>query len=377
MRKVGSNQFEQIFARDTPLLDVRARIEFSSGSFPQAVNIPILDDDQREAVGIEYKRHGPRQAEQVGFNLVSGSDRDKKVEAWKGFVKQHPQGLLYCFRGGQRSLIAQRWLMDEGVDIPRIEGGYKSMRRFLIDSLQRTCAKARFIVLAGKTGTGKTRLIKDFREVLDLEMIAHHRGSAFGKYIDAQPPQVDFENGVAIACIKAGSRTILLEDESRMIGQRQIPPCLFDAMKSADLVVLEDDLDSRVEHIFDEYITIQLAAFEHRTPQVSEAFEAFSQQLRAALASIRKRLGGVRYRELKQAMEAAITAHAAGDPGGHRVWIRDLLMKYYDPMYEYQLSQKHERIAFSGDREAIQAWLKGAGITKRRRNERNTLDERH
>lgn len=357
MTTVGSNQFEQIFSGDIPLLDVRARMEFSSGSFPQAVNIPILDDDQREAVGIEYKHHGPRQAQQVGFDLVSGSDRHKKVEAWKDFVKQHPQGLLYCFRGGQRSQIAQRWLMDEGVDIPRIEGGYKSMRRFLIDSLERTCANTRFIVLAGKTGTGKTRLINDFRYAVDLEMIAHHRGSAFGKYIDAQPSQVDFENGVAIACMKTGSRSILLEDESRMIGRRQIPTCLFDAMKSADLVVLEDDLDSRVERIFDEYITIQLISFEHRTPDVSEAFEAFSEQLRAALASIQRRLGGVGYQGLKRTMNAALTGHAAGDPGEHRQWIRDLLMQYYDPMYEYQLSQKQERIACSGDREAIQTWL--------------------
>jgi len=330
----------RLFTDDTPLLDVRAPVEFGRGAFPSAHNIPILDDNEREQVGICYKEQGPEAAVELGHQLVSGRVKAERVEAWLALLRHHPDLHLYCFRGGQRSTIAEQWLREAGADIPRIEGGYKAMRRLLLEVFEHLPA---LVVVAGKTGVGKTEFLEQLPAdaVVDLEAHANHRGSAFGKRLTPQPAQIDFENRVAIDFLKSGDR-VFVEDESRMIGVSHVPPLLQEAMQAAPVIVIEDTLERRAERIFGEYVVEaqQELACVHDDPAA-----ALHARLQASLDSIKKRLGVQRHAEISADLAAAFES---GEPAGHRAWIEKLLVNYYDPMYEYQLERKAERITARG-----------------------------
>ena len=176
-----------IFLSNTPLLDVRAPVEFAQGAFPGAVNLPLMNDEERHEVGIRYKEAGQQSAIELGHSLVSGRLKDRRIQSWVEFANAHPDGVLYCFRGGLRSRITQQWLHEAGVDYPRITGGYKAMRRFLIDAIERLSQQARFVIVGGMTGSGKTDVIAALTHAIDLEGLAHHRGSSFGGHPDHQP----------------------------------------------------------------------------------------------------------------------------------------------------------------------------------------------
>ena len=131
---IDLDNLESLLRDDTPLIDTRSPVEFAKGSLPTAINLPLLMNDEREAVGTCYEEHGQEAAVRLGHELVSGERKAERVEAWQCFASQHPEGALFCFRGGMRSEIAQRWLKDAGVDYPRIKGGYTAMRRWLSES---------------------------------------------------------------------------------------------------------------------------------------------------------------------------------------------------------------------------------------------------
>ncbi|MFT7139197.1 MAG: tRNA 2-selenouridine synthase [Sulfitobacter sp.] len=331
--------FGDLFRSSRPLLDVRAPVEFNKGAFPTATNIPILDDEQREKVGICYKENGSVEAEILGHQLVDPMQGDR-VMAWQNYVLSNPDALLYCFRGGKRSEITQKWLKDSGIEIERIPGGYKALRQYLLavfDSLPP------ITIISGKTGVGKTDLLKLFTNAVDLEGLANHRGSAFGRTRTEQPAQIDFENSLAIEILKR-SGPIALEDESRLIGRVNLPPPLQEAMRCAPILLLEDTLFNRVRRILNEYVIDQLA--EMSSPGAPFQLEV---EFLSSLKAIQKRLGGDRYEQTRQLMVAGFTAHRQGDPSAHEPWIEILLTQYYDPMYEYQLSKKQDRVKLSVD----------------------------
>ncbi len=180
-----------------------------------------MSDAERAQVGICYKQQGQDAAIKLGHQLVSGELKAQRLAQWAAFARQHPQGYLYCFRGGLRSQTVQRWLREEGIDYPLVIGGYKAMRRFLLEELERSLASASFVLVSGKTGTGKTRVIAHLARAVDLEGLANHRGSSFGQMPTPQPSQIDFENGLSIALLRLlakSSGPIFLEDEGRLIG---------------------------------------------------------------------------------------------------------------------------------------------------------------
>jgi len=358
--RVDRSQFESLFCEDVPLLDVRAEVEYGKGAFPSAVNIPILNDDERSQVGICYKYNGQKAATKLGHELVSGANKEKKMHRWVTFAEENTQACLYCFRGGERSRIAQQWLLDAGITVPRIEGGYKQLRRFLIESLQATVERAQLVIVGGKTGTGKTELLSTIEASIDLEGLANHRGSAFGKQLEPQPTQINFENCLAIALLKKfrqGQTRLALEDESLLIGKLNITQYLYDKMDATQLILLDDSIENRVARIFNEYIIDQLGQYESLLGGSTAGFERFSAYLLNSLAGIAKRLGGARYKELEAIMQAALSKQQQGDPEGHRPWIKELLLHYYDPMYAYQLEKKKDRIVFTGNASEIRQWL--------------------
>ena len=203
------DDYRQLFLSDTPLLDVRAPIEFVQGAFPTARNLPLIDDEERHAIGIRYAELGQEQAIELGHELVQGEIKDQRIRDWIAFTQQHPQGALYCFRGGMRSKISQQWIYDNtGVAYPRIQGGYKALRRYLLNELDSAAETLQALVIGGRTGVGKTRLLSRIEQQIDLEGIYRHRGSSFGNRVMPQPSQIDIENTLAIALLKHSNKNI-------------------------------------------------------------------------------------------------------------------------------------------------------------------------
>ncbi|MDP5065285.1 MAG: tRNA 2-selenouridine(34) synthase MnmH [Haliea sp.] len=351
-----SEDYRSLFLVNTPLLDLRSPGEFAHGAFPSAASLPLMTDDERAEVGTCYKQRGQAAAIELGHRLVAGSERERRTAAWVEFAKQNPQGYLYCWRGGLRSQTVQQWLADEGVIYPRIVGGYKALRRFLLEELERSLQQAQLLLVSGRTGTGKTRVIHALEAALDLEGLARHRGSSFGHLPDPQPSQIDFENALSIAFLQRlarGSGPLLLEDEGRLIGRVALPENLRQLMQAAPMLVVEEPLDERVAVILDDYIEDLGQRYSARYGVV-EGPRMHRTRLLEGLDGIRKRLGGARHQALREAMERAFTLqHTTGVTDAHRAWIRELLELYYDPMYSYQLAQRDGKVLFQGTREEV------------------------
>lgn len=355
------DDFRSFFLNNTPLLDVRAPIEFSQGAFPHTENFPLINDEEREAIGIKYKNFGQDEAITLGHQLVQGEIKSERVNNWKNFVQQNPNGILYCFRGGMRSKISQQWIYDKtGIIYPRVKGGYKAMRRFLIDELESSIQRIEPVILGGRTGIGKTIFLKKIKQQIDLEGLFHHRGSVFGKHVTPQPSQIDIENTLSIELLKLqqqGHKQIVLEDEGSNIGSRRLPESLIKKMKQSPIVILETSIDERIDITFQEYIIDALA--EHQSFYGKEqGLQRWSKQLLDCIDKIQRRLGGVRHKELKTLLSGAIQQHIeAGDINYHKQWIEELLVKYYDPMYDYQLNKSKERVIFKGNQNEVFNYL--------------------
>lgn len=358
--RIDTENYAQLFLNDAPLIDTRAPLEFAHGSFPNAVNLPLMSDEQRALIGTEYKKNGQQSAVALGHALVQGEAKDALIDAWKNFAQQHPNGYLYCFRGGLRSQISQQWLRDAGCNYPRVIGGYKAMRQYLLQSLPVTLQQGPVLVLSGQTGCAKTQLLQSIEQAVDLEGLANHRGSAFGKRVHGQPSQIGFENAVAIALLKrrqiAAQQAIVLEDESHLIGRNVLPEALLSAMQQAPIVMIETALEQRVQHTYENYILHKLQEWQEFVG-AEQGFIAFAEELQASLASLKRRLGGWRYQQVYLQMQSALVSHQHGNSEQHMLWIRSLLKEYYDPMYQYQLSKKSDRIVFCSSYDDVEQYL--------------------
>jgi tRNA 2-selenouridine synthase len=362
-RRQDTNDYLSLFLNDTPLLDVRAPVEFEKGHLPGAINAPLMNDDERHLVGICYKEQGQSKAIELGHQLVQGDIKAQRLDAWKHFCTQHPDGYLYCFRGGLRSHLSRQWIAQAGIDYPLVEGGYKAMRRFLIDQLEQQIASETFYILSGRTGTGKTRVLHTLPNPVDLEGLANHRGSSFGRQVTPQPTQINFENQLSVAMLRARHQhggPIYLEDESRLVGRCALPISLRERMVTAPLVVLDRPMAERIDIIREDYVESMLA--DYTTLDGEDAgWLNFSDYLLSALDRIRKRLGGERHQQLRSMMELALAEQAEnGVSDGHNGWIQSLLEHYYDPMYDYQLARKPGTVIMHGGPDAIAQWAKHA-----------------
>jgi tRNA 2-selenouridine synthase len=356
------DDYHSLLLNDIPLLDVRAPVEFDQGAFPLAENFPLIDNQEREAIGIRYKNLGQDEAIKLGHELVRDEVKSERVQHWQDFFEQNPHGVLYCFRGGMRSKISQQWIYEQtGTIYPRVKGGYKAMRRFLIDELEVSAQQLNPVMLGGRTGIGKTVLLQRLDQQVDLEGIYHHRGSVFGKHVTPQPSQIDIENRLSIELLKIRNKEysqIVLEDEGTNIGSRAIPDVLFAKMKQSPLILLEASIDERIDITFQEYISESLA--EHQRYNGEDAgFESWANQLQTSIDKIQRRLGGVRHKELKALLTDAIQRQiSTGDADAHKDWIKVLLVDYYDPMYDFQTEKKLERVVYRGTQEEVLGYLK-------------------
>lgn len=352
--------YKALLLADTAFLDVRAPVEFSKGAFPTSINLPLMSDEERHLVGVRYKESGQNSAIELGAELVTPAIRQQRVARWREFVAQNPNSALYCFRGGLRSRITQLWLREAGIDIPLIEGGYKALRTFLIDTLDTLCADLELVLIGGRTGNGKTLLIRKLGGTVDLESLANHRGSSFGGMASAQPSNIDFENAVSIELMKlneSGVKRVFLEDEARLIGRVCLPNTLISAMQDSQILILECDMQQRIQNCFNDYVPDLLNRYVRQLGD-EEGFGAFRDHHRGSLTRIQKRFGGENYKRALELLELAMDKHYKhGDTSAYAEFIEMLLRDYYDPMYDYQLNKKLHRVLFKGSSMEIIDWV--------------------
>lgn len=358
LKDTGIDDYEAIFINSIPLLDVRAPIEYVKGAFPNSTNIPLLDDQQRHEIGLCYKQSGQEKAIERGWQSATPALVEQRQQAWRNFCDRHPDAILYCFRGGLRSQISQKLIAQAGVSIPRVTGGFKALRQFLIGKLEMASQHCPLILVSGPTGSGKTQVIHQLHRKLDLEGLAKHRGSAFGADFDDQPSQIDFENRISIAWLQLyhnSQQPVFIEDESRLIGRCALPLSLQNAMGASAHVIVEEEFEQRINIVLDEYVVSRLPLYQHHYQD--QAIDIFSQQLQNSLFRIRKRLGMERFKQLITLFSQAETQlKNTGTADGYRDGITLLLRDYYDPMYQYQFKKRQGTILFKGDRSSVIAW---------------------
>ena len=289
----------------TPTIDVRSPGEFAAGHIPNAMNIPLFSDSERAEVGIAYKDRGRNHAIGLGLRLV-GEKADVLLQALSQF-EQGQNVFIHCWRGGMRS-EAFNWLACRtGLAATRIIGGYKAFRRAAHQSFSEPM---KIVILSGYTGVGKTALLQDLQaegeQVIDLESLACHRGSAFGGI--GQPPQPtveQFENDLFEKWrLLDPNQPVWLEDESKSIGRVDLPLPLWNQMRKAPGIFAEADRECRIELLVREYGGLP------------------SNALGDAIGRVKKRLGGLRYQQAMAALEENQIAEFAG-----------IALSYYDDAY--------------------------------------------
>ena len=276
--------------KEQAIIDVRSEGEFERGSFPGAISLPILTNEQRHEVGITYKTKGQTSATQLGYSLTS-SARDKIVEGWSQAIQAKPDypALVYCARGGLRSEIACQWMLEIGLKVEQVQGGFKALRKLVIESFK---SYPPFIVIGGMTGSGKTTLLRQFKAILDLEKLANHRGSAFGSSLTTpQPSQIDFESQIALI-VRDCKTTLLVEDESPNIGRCRLPEALYPTMAESPAVLIEEPPEVRARTIYTEYV---LGASQH-VQDINLVAEAYQ----GCVDRISQKLGEQRSSQIKK-----------------------------------------------------------------------------
>jgi tRNA 2-selenouridine synthase len=343
-----------------PIIDVRAPVEYQQGCLVDSVNLPILNDEERTLVGTTYKQQGQAAAIELGHRLVSSENKESKILAWQNYINQNPDSVLTCFRGGLRSQTTQKWLADLGIHVPLLKGGYKKARSDLLRTGEEFCQKKKLIVISGATGCGKSWLLQDLKQqlpTLDLEKLADHRGSAFGAMEVPQPSQASFENRLFCQMWKLMQKPeaqhVMIEDESRMIGQIVQPFSLFRLLRQSPIVLIEESLDTRVEVTYEDYILKPFMNLESEE-RAQQIFQGF----RDSLSKISRKLGGDSFQEIfldLQMAEKDFFKNRVLET--NKIWIRKLLGGYYDHFYFSSLKKRDPKILFSGTRIECQKWL--------------------
>lgn len=358
-----TNDFKNIVLNNIPLIDVRAPIEFEKGAFKTSVNIPILTDYERHIIGICYKENGNEKATKLGYEIVSGNIRKDRIQKWINFIDENPNAIVYCFRGGSRSTIAQRWIHEIGKkNILKLAGGYKAFRNYLITSLDPVNIKSKPLIITGYTGSGKTTLLNKLENAIDLEYIANHRGSTFGHHITAQPTQINFENNLAYEIINhnnKGFKYMILEDESKNIGKSFIPNNFYSSLHGADVIFLETSMEERIENILYDYVINRQNEFISNYNNEDLGRQFWYEDMLKSMERVKSKLGGDRLKVIIDEFNRAYDIQRSnGNYDYNRVWIELFLHNYYDPMYKHSIENSNRNIIFSGNNEAVTQYIK-------------------
>jgi tRNA 2-selenouridine synthase len=324
-------------------IDVRSEGEFSQGALSRFTNIPILNNAQRHDVGLCFANHGQGAAIELGNNLV-GPYKNERVKNWLEVLGRSDLKIITCWRGGLRSQIAARWLGDLGVKVVRVGGGYQALRAELLKVFD---ALPEIWVLSGPTGCGKTKLIQDLKRKVDLEGHAVHRGSAFGAFeFLSQPAQATFENNLALDILRKNDGRLIVEDESYFIGKVHLPQRLSEKIQGAPVINIKMNADLRTASLYEEYVRNPLS------DGLSQ--DSLLNQYLVALTKIKRKLGGLAADQIAREIKSAFEKN---ERELHLVWIKSLLINYYDKMYEHSFKKYDRKIIFEGEWLECKQWI--------------------
>lgn len=306
------DQFDEI-------IDVRTPAEFAEDHIPGAINCPVLYNEERVTVGTLYTQVSPFEARKVGAALIA---KNIALHLQTRF-HDHPKSwrpLVYCWRGGQRSGAMSIILAQVGWAAHKLEGGYKTYRRDVLEQLEALPARYNFHVVCGPTGSGKSRLLAALaqtgHQVLDLEGLAKHRGSVLGSLPQQPQPSQKWFDTVLLQALQGFdlSRPVYVEAESKKIGSIALPAALFDAMHSSACLLLDTPLQARVAGLLEDYL------------YYVENPETFNEHLKPLY-----RFHGAKQLESWSAMIRA---------GDFATMVAELLTQHYDPSY-FRATSKH------------------------------------
>lgn len=301
------------------IIDVRSPSEFAEDHIPGAINLPVLDDEERARVGTIYKQVSPFDARKIGAALVA----QNAAKHLQGPLADKPGGwrpLVYCWRGGQRSGSFATILRQVGWRADLVEGGYKAWRALVVAELAQA-PKARVVVLDGNTGSAKTDILKAARalgaQMIDLEGLANHRGSIFGGMPGGQPAQKGFEGRLAVEIAQLDpARPVLVEGESSKVGDIGVPKGLWAAIRTAPRLRIAAPLAERAAYLARAYADISADT--------------------AGLADLIERLRPY------QSAETIAAWHGLAAEGAFATLAGALMELHYDPRYEKHRA-RHER----------------------------------
>ncbi len=245
------DQFDEI-------IDVRTPAEFAEDHIPGAVNCPVLSNEERITVGTLYQQVSPFEARKLGAALIAKNIAHHLETRFHDYPKSW-RPLVYCWRGGQRSGAMSIILAQVGWAAHKLEGGYKTYRRYVLEQLETLPSRYTFRVVCGPTGSGKSRLLAALaqvgQQVLDLEGLAQHRGSVLGNLPQQPQPSQKWFDSLLLQALRGfdPSRPVYVEAESKKIGSIALPSSLFDAMHASPCLLLEVPLEIRVAGLLEDY----------------------------------------------------------------------------------------------------------------------------
>ena len=300
-------------SKNLPIIDVRTPAEFMKGHIPGAINIPIFSNEERAIVGTKYKQESRDTAMAEAMYFVS-QNVDFYLDEIAKLKIPTKKILIHCWRGGMRSGSMARLFAADGYDVQILQGGYKSYRNLVLQSFEQPL---RLLIIGGMTGSGKSDVLKEIEnlgeQIVDLEGIAHHKGSAFGALGQLPQPTVEqFENDLHKAFSKLDlSEPIWLEDESQLVGKVRIPKPLFEQIRAAKVYKLELSKEYRIKRLVTEYTDFD------------------KKLINTSIQNISRRLGGLAAQHAVNAIEKNDFSTAI-----------DIVLSYYDKTYSYGLSKR-------------------------------------
>lgn len=306
--------------KDTVMIDVRSPKEFNDDTIPEAINMPILSDEEREHVGYLYKQVDREKAKELGLQYASNKlvDFYKKI---KNIIDTKKVPVLFCYRGGMRSSSVATIMDIMGLKVYVLEGGYKSYRSYVMDNLPIFAEKFKFIVLHGYTGVGKTKLLYSLEnrgmQVIDIEGLAKNSGSVFGSlaYKSNSNSQKKFESLLLKNYQGLKNNIVFTESESKRVGRAILPDFMFNDMQNGYHVLIKTNMKNRVKNIMEDYVDVDIPDRNSR--------------IITAINKLRKRLGNDKVDELIEEVNSGDFASA----------IETLMVDYYDPLYEYSINK--------------------------------------
>jgi len=314
LEKIDISRFLDL-AEKIPVVDVRSPSEFNSGHIPGAFNIPLFDDRERESVGIKYKKEGRSKAIIAGIETTGPKMHLKLRYALK--IAKDGKLLVHCWRGGMRS-ETMAWLFSLGdIDTEILDRGYKAYRSYILTALSE---KRKTIILGGMTGSSKTIILqhlkKQGQQIIDLERLANHKGSAFGALGQpSQPSSEHFANLLFDEWKQINSDIpVWIEDESRNIGNVFMPDGFYNNLQDSPTIILLMEIKERIPRLMEEYSTYP--------PEL----------LKDSIMKISKRLGGDNTKDTLDAVDKGDLAKAV-----------EVVLKYYDKAYLYGIKRKNTK----------------------------------